>query len=93
MTSEGPAGPAAEVVLYTRRGCHLCDDAKAVIDAVRRRAPFDLAVVDIDSDPALVARFNDQVPVVFVHGRKAFKYRVDARELERRLHEGRTARD
>jgi glutaredoxin len=71
------------VVFYTRAGCHLCDDAKGVVDAVRRRVAFDLEVVDIDTDPALVARFNDEVPVVFVDGKKAFKYRVDAARLER----------
>jgi len=74
-----------EVVLYTRAGCHLCDVAKAVVDEVRGRVAFALDIVDIDSDPALAARWNDEVPVVFVNGKKAFKYRVDAARFERML--------
>jgi glutaredoxin len=73
------------VTLYTRRGCHLCDDAKAVLDAVREAHPFELDVVDIDTDPALVARYTHEVPVIAVDGRKAFKYRLTAAELVERL--------
>ncbi len=74
-----------EVVFYTRAGCHLCDAAKAVVDAVRDRVPFALDVVDIDGDRALAARWNDEVPVIFVGGKKAFKYTVDAARFERML--------
>lgn len=73
------------VTLYTRVGCHLCDDAKEVLDAVREELPFDLDVTDIDTDPALVALYTHEVPVVLVGGRKAFKYRVDPIELRDRL--------
>lgn len=73
------------VTLYTRVGCHLCDDAKEVLDAVREELPFDLDVTDIDTDPSLVALYTNEVPVVLVDGRKAFKYRVDPIELRGRL--------
>ncbi len=73
------------VTLYTRAGCHLCDDAKEVLDAVRADAPFTLEVVDIDGDPALRARYTDEVPVIAVAGRKAFKYRVTPEALRERL--------
>lgn len=73
------------VTLYTRRGCHLCDDAKAVLDGVRAGHPFALDVVDIDGDPALVALYTTEVPVIAVDGRKAFKYRVTAEQLVERL--------
>ena len=73
------------VTLYTRAGCHLCDDAKEVLDAVRAEEPFALEVVDIDGDPALRARYTDEVPVVAVAGRKAFKYRLTAQDLRARL--------
>jgi len=73
------------VTLYTRRGCHLCDDAKVVLDLVRETHPFDLAVIDIDTDPALVARYTDEVPVIAVNDRKAFKYRVTPAQLIERL--------
>ncbi len=69
---------SGEVVLFTRAGCHLCDEAKAEIERLRGTAEFTLKVVDIDSDPDLRAQYNDQVPVIFINGRKAFKYRIEA---------------
>ncbi len=69
------------VTLYTRKGCHLCDDAKQVL----RDAGLAIEEVDIDQDPELQSRYNEEVPVVFLNGKKAFKYRVDPAELRRRL--------
>jgi glutaredoxin len=73
------------VELYTRVGCHLCDDAKDVLERVRQARPFELHVIDVDTAEDLRERFGQEVPVVFVGGRKAFKYRVDEAELGRRL--------
>jgi glutaredoxin len=73
------------VTLYTRRGCHLCDDAKQVLTAARLRADFDLEESDIDSDPALVRLYNDEVPVIAINGVKAFKYRIDMNEFLKKL--------
>ncbi len=70
-----------EVILYTRAGCHLCDEVKAVLARARRKADFTLREVDIDSDPALIAEYNDQVPVVAINGRKAFKYHLKEDEF------------
>ena len=75
-----------EVVLYTRAGCHLCDEAKQQLSELLKRAAFTLREVDIDQDPELRRRFNDEVPVIFIHGRKAFKYRINPRQFLRRLH-------
>ena len=61
------------VVLYSRAGCHLCEEAEA---HVRRIAP-DLPVVDIDTDPALTARYTVRVPVVEVDGREVAELQVD----------------
>lgn len=73
------------VTLYTRVHCHLCDVAKGVIDAARAEQPFELSVVDVDSDPALRERYGHEVPVILVDGRKAFKFRVDPAQLRARL--------
>lgn len=75
----------SRVTLYTRVDCHLCDDAKAVLEEVRRERPFELTIVDVDTDPALVEAYGLEVPVIVVDGRKAFKYRVDPRSLLARL--------
>ena len=70
-----------KVILYTRAGCHLCDEAKKVLED----AGVTFETVDIDQNSELQARYNEEVPVVFIDGRKAFKYRIDPRGLARRL--------
>lgn len=74
-----------EIVLYSKTDCHLCDEMKAVVLDVRREIPFALEIVQIESDPALAATYGSQVPVLVIDGRRAFKYRVDAPALRRRL--------
>ena len=74
-----------KVTLYTRAGCCLCDDAKRVLLEARPRAAFDYEEIDIDSDAALVSRYNDEVPVIAINGAKAFKYRLDMHEFLKKL--------
>jgi len=58
---------------------------KAVLAQVRQGIPFALEEIDISADPELEARFGQEIPVLFVNSRKAFKYRLTAGELRRRL--------
>jgi glutaredoxin len=77
--------PTPDVVLYTRRGCHLCAEAAELL-AAHGLSPQS---VDIDADPALAARYNTCVPVVVIAGRERFRGRVDPlllRRLLRSLH-------
>jgi hypothetical protein len=73
------------LTLYGRAGCHLCHDMRAVVDAVAREVAVAVEEVDVDTDAALAAAYGAEVPVLCVNGRKAFKYRVDARALRARL--------
>lgn len=73
------------LTLYGRSECHLCHEMRAVVDALRAEVPFDLDEVDIDGDPALVAAHGEEIPVLLVNGRKAFKYRVTPAALRARL--------
>ena len=73
------------LTLYGRPECHLCHEMRAVVDALRADVPFDLDEVDIDGDPALVAAYGEEIPVLLVNGRKAFKYRVTPAALRARL--------
>jgi glutaredoxin len=66
-----------EVTVYGRPGCHLCDDATAVVREVQRRHPFSLRLVDIESDDALLVRYLERIPVVAVNGEELFTYFVD----------------
>ncbi len=74
-----------QVVLYSRRGCHLCEIVKESLSKLERRGGFTWQEVDVDSDDQLRRRFTDEVPVVFIDGRKAFKYRMDEKDFLRRL--------
>lgn len=70
-----------QVVLYTRDGCHLCDEARAVVLAEREHTTFELVEVDIGSSDALVAEYGVRIPVVVIDGEEAFEYMVDAEVL------------
>ena len=76
---------ARQVVLYTRRGCHLCEIVKESLHKLERRGGFTWQEVDVDADDQLRRQFTDEVPVVFIDGRKAFKYRMDEKDFLRRL--------
>jgi glutaredoxin len=73
------------VTIYSRPGCHLCDDAKDVITGLRGRAEFDLAEVNIDTDAELQRLYGKEIPVVTINGRKAFKYFVQPAEFLKKL--------
>ncbi len=74
-----------EVIVYSRKGCHLCEVVKESLEKLSRRGTFTWREIDVDSDNELRREFNDQVPVVFINGRKAFKYRMDEQEFLRKL--------
>jgi glutaredoxin len=73
------------VVLYSRPGCCLCDDARAILARVRRRRPFAFEERNIDSDDALLRAYLERIPVVTIDGIEAFELFVDEAELERRI--------
>jgi len=76
---------ARSVVVYSRKGCHLCEVVKESLSKLSRRGGFTWQEVDVDMDFELRRQFNDEVPVVFIDGRKAFKYHMDEQEFLRRL--------
>ena len=69
------------VTLYTRVGCHLCEEAERVLEGERAAMPFRLELVDIDRDPELVRRYGVRVPVVAVDGVELFEYEVPTDRL------------
>jgi glutaredoxin len=78
------------LTLYTRPGCHLCDDMKATIQRVAQalRQPIAIEEIDISADPELERRYGEEIPVLLVGGRKAAKYRITDGELTRILRAG-----
>jgi glutaredoxin len=77
--------PDIQIDIYSRPGCHLCDEAKDVIDRVRERHAFAVRIINIEEDPELESAYGTEIPVVFINGNKAFKYRVDEGELEKKV--------
>ena len=75
------------VTFYTRKGCHLCDEALAVIQQVRAIVAFELVVQDLDGEasPAKLAAYDHEVPVVELDGKKIMKFHVDPNRLTRLL--------
>ena len=75
------------ITIYSRPGCHLCDEMKAVVRRTLEgtRTMARVEEVDISTDPDLEARYGVEIPVLLVDGRKAAKYRISERELTRIL--------
>jgi glutaredoxin len=78
------AGPK-NVTLYTREGCHLCDSAKAAMAPVLKEFGARLREVDIDRDPILQKRYNDDVPVIFIGSHEAARHKLDGDDFRRKL--------
>ena len=78
------SGPR-DVTLYTRSGCHLCDEAKAAIAPILREFGMVLREVNVDEDEVLKERYGWDVPVIFIGRHKAAKHRVDLAQFRRQL--------
>ena len=78
----------ARVTLYSKPGCHLCDDARAVVEQVCAELGETYDEVSILDDPELVERFGEEIPVTFVDGRQHDFWRVDADRLRTALTSG-----
>ena len=81
--------PEIEVTLYTRKGCHLCAEAKAQMAPLLREFGARLREVDIDTDEKLRALYDLDVPVIFLGGRKVAKHRLDLAQFRRQLERAR----
>jgi glutaredoxin len=75
------------LTIYTRSGCHLCEEMKTLVERVVRdtRVAAELQEIDIANDPDLEERYGLEIPVLLVNGKKAAKYRVSEKELMRIL--------
>ncbi len=71
----------ARVILYTRVGCHLCDEARDVVVRTCAALDQDWTETDVDNDPDLRARFGDEVPVATVDGEVVGFWRIDPERL------------
>jgi glutaredoxin len=73
------------VTLYGKPGCHLCEEARAVVESVRAERPFELEEVDVSLDPVLHRRLGERIPVLLVDGEELCEYFVEPQALRGRL--------
>jgi len=77
-----------EVVVYSKEGCCLCEEALKVLRKVQASCPFILREVNIVEDRNLLEKFREEIPVVYIDSWKAFKYRVEERKFIDQLTRG-----
>jgi glutaredoxin len=75
----------ARVIIYSRPGCHLCDEAKAAILSAGCSDQFTLEEVNIESDEELLRKYKYDIPVVAINGVESFIHRVDPKEFVTRI--------
>lgn len=83
----------ARLLLYGRAWCHLCEDMRAALEPLATAAGAHIEVVDVDSDPALQARYDELVPVLVCDGVELCHYRLDEARVRTALGVGATASD
>jgi glutaredoxin len=74
-----------QIVVYTRRGCHLCDVVLGQLQSLHHEFEFDVDEIDVDTDGALRESYGDQVPIVIINGKIRFRGRVNEVLLKRML--------
>jgi glutaredoxin len=77
--------PGPDVTLYSKTGCHLCDEAKTAIAPLLREFRATLREIDIEGDAALMERFGCDIPVIYIGRKKAAKQRVNLEQFRRQL--------
>lgn len=75
----------ARVIVYSRPGCHLCDEAKAAIEKSNCSDHYTLEEVNIESDDGLLKKYKYDIPVITIDGVEAFKHRVDPEQFKIRV--------
>ena len=73
------------IEIMTRKDCCLCDEAKAVIEQVITEIPAELKMTDIESDPELLERYQEKIPVILINGTESFVYKVHPVTLRKKL--------
>lgn len=77
----------AHLLVYSKPGCHLCEEAIRVLTALQAQLPFTLEEINIQDDPKLFAEYGEQIPVVLLNGKLLFEYTVDEDRLRQKLRE------
>ena len=74
-----------KVIIYSRPGCHLCDEAKEAMRVASCAGEYTLDEVNIENDPELLRRYKDDIPVITLNGVETFRHRITPEEFRRRV--------
>ena len=74
-----------QVIIYSRPGCHLCEEAKEAMRAANCGGLYTLAEINIEDDPELLARYRYDIPVTTINGVEAFRHRLGSKEFREKL--------
>jgi glutaredoxin len=80
-----PTSAKAHVIIYSRPGCHLCEEAKEAIAAAQCADEYMLDEINIENDPDLLRRYRNDIPVIIINGVEAFRHRLTRDEFRRKL--------
>ena len=75
----------AEVILYTRPGCHLCDQAKRAIESADCADAYTLTEVNIETSEQLLDQYRNDIPVITINGIEAFRHKLSSEEFRQKL--------
>ena len=75
----------ALVIIYSRPGCHLCEEAKQTMRAAACEKLYTLEEINIESDLELLSRYRDDIPVITINGAEAFRHQITSEEFKERL--------
>jgi glutaredoxin len=76
------------ITIYSKPGCHLCEDVRALVDELAPERGLAVEEINIETDPALFARYRYEIPVVLIDGKEIARGRIDERQLLAGLHRG-----
>lgn len=79
QTSKGPITP--KVVFYTKAGCHLCDDARDLLEDLAADIPFELTEIDIRTDPDIFDTYRYRIPVIIINGQATVEGRINQEDI------------
>jgi glutaredoxin len=77
---------APQVTFYTKAGCHLCEEARDMLDDIAAQTEFELTEIDIRSDNELFEQYRYRIPVIIINGETVLEGRIEYRDLARVFH-------
>jgi glutaredoxin len=86
MDIDQPAQSRPQVTFYTKAGCHLCEDARNMLDELAADVPYDLTEIDIRSDMTLFEQYRYRIPVIIVDETTTVEGRIEYSDLANALH-------